>query len=193
MSPTPFRSYVSVTSRGRLTADDSTQVASVFFGMGTILAFSATFTFLVDAYRPVAASAMALNSCMRASLAAGFPLFTGQSLSPVHPQQPLTRFPQLNFSQHWVNTLLPRRVIRFVLTRLCRNAIRTPAVRGVDADSIPGSLLLFLPSRSEAAEEIKVCESGLSCCNAIPYLIDPLRITSENSQRDNFSLCSPAV
>jgi hypothetical protein len=53
-------------------------IFSVPFGFGIVLAFSSTFTFLVDAYRPYAASAMASNSFMRSALAAGFPLFTTQ-------------------------------------------------------------------------------------------------------------------
>ncbi|KIM23576.1 hypothetical protein M408DRAFT_332296 [Serendipita vermifera MAFF 305830] len=53
-------------------------IASVPFGFGMVLAYSSTFTFLVDAYRPYAASAMASNSFMRSALAAGFPLFTTQ-------------------------------------------------------------------------------------------------------------------
>ncbi|KAJ7151784.1 major facilitator superfamily domain-containing protein [Mycena crocata] len=39
--------------------------------------FAATFTYLVTAYRPIAASAMAANSAMRSSFAAAFPLFAG--------------------------------------------------------------------------------------------------------------------
>lgn len=53
-------------------------IASVPFGFGMVLAYSSTFTFLVDVYRPFAASAMASNSFMRSALAAAFPLFTTQ-------------------------------------------------------------------------------------------------------------------
>ncbi|KAL7424205.1 hypothetical protein Q5752_001791 [Cryptotrichosporon argae] len=45
------------------------------FGAGMVLAFTGVFTYLVDAYRPVAASALASNSFMRSAFAAGFPLF----------------------------------------------------------------------------------------------------------------------
>ncbi|KAF8246552.1 MFS general substrate transporter [Wilcoxina mikolae CBS 423.85] len=51
-------------------------IASVFFGAGTLLVFSAVFTFLVDAYPLYAASALAANSFVRSSFAAGFPLFS---------------------------------------------------------------------------------------------------------------------
>ncbi|KAK7018861.1 RNA polymerase II-associated protein [Favolaschia claudopus] len=52
-------------------------VASIPFGTGTFFAFASTFTYLVTAYRPIAASAMASNSAMRSSFAAAFPLFAG--------------------------------------------------------------------------------------------------------------------
>lgn len=51
-------------------------IASVFFGIGTLLVFSGVFTFLVDAYPLYAASALAANSFIRSSFAAGFPLFS---------------------------------------------------------------------------------------------------------------------
>ncbi|KAL0577765.1 hypothetical protein V5O48_004223 [Marasmius crinis-equi] len=50
-------------------------IASVPFGMGSYLVFSSVFTYLVTAYRPIAASAMASNSAMRSTFAAVFPLF----------------------------------------------------------------------------------------------------------------------
>jgi hypothetical protein len=53
-------------------------IASVPFGTGIYFVFSSSFTYLVVAYRPVAASAMASNSAMRSSFAAAFPLFTSQ-------------------------------------------------------------------------------------------------------------------
>ena len=53
-------------------------VASLFFGAGFILCFSGTFTYLVVAYRPMAASAMSANAFARSSFAAAFPLFAGQ-------------------------------------------------------------------------------------------------------------------
>jgi hypothetical protein len=53
-------------------------IASVPFGTGIYFVFSSSFTYLVVAYRPVAASAMASNSAMRSSFAAAFPLFASQ-------------------------------------------------------------------------------------------------------------------
>lgn len=50
-------------------------IACIPFGTGTLLVFQSVFTFLVDAFRPYAASAMAANSAMRSSFAAAFPLF----------------------------------------------------------------------------------------------------------------------
>ncbi|KAF8206611.1 major facilitator superfamily domain-containing protein [Mycena galopus ATCC 62051] len=50
-------------------------LASVPFGTGILFAFTATFTYLVTAYRPIAASAMASNSFLRSAFAAVFPLF----------------------------------------------------------------------------------------------------------------------
>jgi len=54
------------------------EVASIPFGMTVMFAFTASFTYKVDAYRPYAASAMGANSVMRSSFAAAFPLFTNQ-------------------------------------------------------------------------------------------------------------------
>jgi len=56
-------------------------IASVPFGTGTFFAFTSTFTYLVTAYRPIAASAMAGNSALRSSFAAAFPLFAGAMYS----------------------------------------------------------------------------------------------------------------
>jgi len=53
-------------------------IASVPFGTGIYFVFSSSFTYLVVAYRPIAASAMASNSAMRSSFAAAFPLFASQ-------------------------------------------------------------------------------------------------------------------
>ena len=50
-------------------------IASVPFGSGVYYIFTSTFTYLVVAYRPNAASAMAANSALRSSFAAVFPLF----------------------------------------------------------------------------------------------------------------------
>jgi multidrug resistance protein len=53
-------------------------LASVLFGFSIILVFTSVLTYLVAAYRPVAASAMASNSAMRYTFGACFPLFAGQ-------------------------------------------------------------------------------------------------------------------
>ncbi|GFZ43023.1 hypothetical protein JCM24511_00741 [Saitozyma sp. JCM 24511] len=53
-------------------------LGSLFFGVGMVYSFTSTFTYLVDAYRPVAASALASNSFLRSAFAAGFPLFGHQ-------------------------------------------------------------------------------------------------------------------
>ena len=53
-------------------------IASVPFGTGIYFVFSSSFTYLVVAYRPIAASTMASNSAMRSSFAAAFPLFSSQ-------------------------------------------------------------------------------------------------------------------
>ena len=45
------------------------------FGMGIVFSYTAVLTYLVDAYRPVAASALASNSFGRNMTAGGFPLF----------------------------------------------------------------------------------------------------------------------
>ncbi|KAJ6625787.1 major facilitator superfamily domain-containing protein [Mycena sp. CBHHK59/15] len=52
-------------------------IASVPFGSGVFFVFTSTFTYLVTAYRPIAASAMAANSALRSVFAAAFPLFAG--------------------------------------------------------------------------------------------------------------------
>lgn len=52
-------------------------IASIFFGSGIYFVFTSTFTYLVIAYRPIAASAMASNSALRSAFAAAFPLFAG--------------------------------------------------------------------------------------------------------------------
>ncbi|KAK0617352.1 major facilitator superfamily domain-containing protein [Immersiella caudata] len=50
-------------------------IGSFVFGMGTMLAFTGIFTFLVDAYPRYAASTLAGNALVRCSFAAAFPLF----------------------------------------------------------------------------------------------------------------------
>ncbi|KAF8147884.1 major facilitator superfamily domain-containing protein [Crassisporium funariophilum] len=52
-------------------------IASIPFGAGIYFVFTSTFTYLVTAYRPIAASAMGSNSFMRSTFAAAFPLFAG--------------------------------------------------------------------------------------------------------------------
>ncbi|CEL58248.1 putative drug/proton antiporter YHK8 OS=Saccharomyces cerevisiae (strain ATCC 204508 / S288c) GN=YHK8 PE=1 SV=1 [Rhizoctonia solani AG-1 IB] len=52
-------------------------IASIPFGTGTVYVFTSVFTFLVVAYRPYAASAMAGNSFLRSAFAAAFPLISG--------------------------------------------------------------------------------------------------------------------
>lgn len=53
-------------------------LASVPFGTGTYFIFTSSFTYIVVAYRSMAASALACNTTMRTSFAAAFPLFAGQ-------------------------------------------------------------------------------------------------------------------
>jgi len=53
-------------------------IASVPFGTGAYLVFTSSFTYLVIAYRPIAASAMASNIAMRGTIASAFPLFATQ-------------------------------------------------------------------------------------------------------------------
>ncbi|KAN0064742.1 hypothetical protein ACQY0O_001797 [Thecaphora frezii] len=53
-------------------------LAGIPIGTAIGYIYTATFTFIVDAYRPVAASAMAANSAVRSSWAFAFPLFSGQ-------------------------------------------------------------------------------------------------------------------
>ncbi|EIW63416.1 MFS general substrate transporter [Trametes versicolor FP-101664 SS1] len=53
-------------------------IGSGIFGAGMYYIYTGVFTYLVTAYRPIAASAMAANSALRSSFAAVFPLFAGQ-------------------------------------------------------------------------------------------------------------------
>ncbi|KZO98706.1 MFS general substrate transporter [Calocera viscosa TUFC12733] len=53
-------------------------LGTLVFGIGCFFIFSGVFTFLVEAYRPYAASAMAGNSLIRCLFAAGFPFFAKQ-------------------------------------------------------------------------------------------------------------------
>lgn len=73
--------------------------SSLPFGIAFTLAFTASFTYKVDAYRPYAASAMGANSFLRSSFAAAFPLFTVQMVSSgrlaISPRSGLTRLSSL--------------------------------------------------------------------------------------------------
>ena len=53
-------------------------IGSIPFGTGMCFIYTGVFTYLVTAYRPIAASAMASNSAMRSTFAAVFPLFASQ-------------------------------------------------------------------------------------------------------------------
>ncbi|KAM0793435.1 hypothetical protein ACM66B_000880 [Microbotryomycetes sp. NB124-2] len=66
------------------------EIASVFFGVGSLWAFQSVFSYLVDAYRPVAASAMSANSAMRSTFGGVFPLFTTQMFRGLGNQWALT-------------------------------------------------------------------------------------------------------
>lgn len=52
-------------------------IASVPLGAGIFFSFMSTFMYLVTAYRPISASAMASNAALRCIFAAAFPLFAG--------------------------------------------------------------------------------------------------------------------
>ncbi|EIW83607.1 MFS general substrate transporter [Coniophora puteana RWD-64-598 SS2] len=52
-------------------------IASILLGTGSLFVFTSVFTYLVTAYRPLAASALASNSALRSAFAAAFPLFAG--------------------------------------------------------------------------------------------------------------------
>ena len=56
-------------------------IGSSFIGAGLITIFLPCFTYIVDAYLPIAASALALNAFLRASLGGAFPLFATQMFS----------------------------------------------------------------------------------------------------------------
>ena len=53
-------------------------IASSLFGVAIYYIFASTFTYLVTAYRPIAASALASNTALRCAFAASFPLFAVQ-------------------------------------------------------------------------------------------------------------------
>ncbi|KAF9785518.1 major facilitator superfamily domain-containing protein [Thelephora terrestris] len=51
-------------------------IGSIPFGMGICYTFTSVFTYLISAYRPIAASVLASNSFIRSCFACAFPLFT---------------------------------------------------------------------------------------------------------------------
>ena len=53
-------------------------VSSIPFGVGICYVYTSVFTYLVTAYRPMAAAALTGNAVMRTTFAAAFPLFTVQ-------------------------------------------------------------------------------------------------------------------
>ncbi|KAJ5678215.1 uncharacterized protein N7477_003848 [Penicillium maclennaniae] len=67
-------------------------VAGVFIGFGVICVFLPCFAYLIDAYLPLAASAVAANIILRSAVAAGFPLFAKQMFK--------------NMGVQWAGTLL---------------------------------------------------------------------------------------
>ncbi|KAJ5122068.1 hypothetical protein N7448_003199 [Penicillium atrosanguineum] len=67
-------------------------VAGVFIGFGVICVFLPCFAYLIDAYLPLAASAVAANIILRSAVAAGFPLFSEQMFK--------------NMGVQWAGTLL---------------------------------------------------------------------------------------
>ena len=59
--------------------------STIFIGWGIAYIYISVFTYTVDAYRSVAASAMAANSAVRSSWAAAFPLFARQMYHALTP------------------------------------------------------------------------------------------------------------
>lgn len=51
-------------------------ISSIPFGIGICFVYTSTFTYLVTAFRPMAAEALTGNAIMRTTFAAGFPLFS---------------------------------------------------------------------------------------------------------------------
>lgn len=51
-------------------------ISSIPFGVGICFVYTSVFTYLVTAWRPMAAEAMTGNTIMRTTFAAGFPLFS---------------------------------------------------------------------------------------------------------------------
>lgn len=67
-------------------------VAGIFIGFGVLCIFLPCFNYIVDAYLPIAASAVAANIILRSAVAAGFPLFSRQMFQ--------------NMGIQWAGTLL---------------------------------------------------------------------------------------
>ncbi|KAM0755472.1 MFS general substrate transporter [Meredithblackwellia eburnea MCA 4105] len=68
----------------------ASEIATVPLGIGLAWAFQSVFSYLVDAYRPIAASAMAANGALRSCYAAIFPLFTRQMFDKLGTQWALS-------------------------------------------------------------------------------------------------------
>ncbi|KAJ5514261.1 hypothetical protein N7463_003813 [Penicillium fimorum] len=66
--------------------------AGIFIGFGVLCIFLPYFNYIVDAYLPIAASAVAANIILRSAVAAGFPLFSRQMFQ--------------NMGIQWAGTLL---------------------------------------------------------------------------------------
>ncbi|KAK8044450.1 bicyclomycin resistance protein [Apiospora rasikravindrae] len=65
-------------------------VAGLFIGFGILCVFLPCFNYIVDAYLPLAASAVAANIILRSSIAAGFPLFSTQMFQGMGAQYACT-------------------------------------------------------------------------------------------------------
>ncbi|GAA5985835.1 hypothetical protein JCM5350_006909 [Sporobolomyces pararoseus] len=65
-------------------------ICVVPFGTGMLFSYQSVFIYLVDAFRPVAASSMAANSAMRSAFACVFPLFTTYMFKRLGNQWSLT-------------------------------------------------------------------------------------------------------
>lgn len=51
-------------------------ISSIPFGVGICFVYTSVFTYLVTAFKPMAAEALTGNAIMRTTFAAGFPLFS---------------------------------------------------------------------------------------------------------------------
>ena len=85
-------------------------IASIPFGTGISLCYTSTWTYLVTAYRPIAASSMAANTFVRTTFAAAFPLFAGQMyhrLGTVGATALLAGLTTISAPLPSVNTIIP--------------------------------------------------------------------------------------